>query len=198
MRNISKETWSKLYESASTNYEWLKPVLEFAPCKTLEIGCGSGLLSKRLSELGYDAYTNDYNGTHNDRHLVFDLLGHWECDEYDLIFSCGLLEHFDDAEIIYMLKEAAKRARTVISLVPNTNCSGYWDWRYTSVANGTWNYGEERTFCTLKDLYEKAGLVVTNEYACGNDFGNNDYLLCTIGLTKTQTDNNISKKEITK
>jgi 2-polyprenyl-3-methyl-5-hydroxy-6-metoxy-1,4-benzoquinol methylase len=179
----SKEDWAKLYENSSTNYEWLAPVLEHAGHKVLEIGCGSGLLSKRLLELGYDAYTNDYNGAKSERHRVFDVLKKWDNSKYDTIFSCGLLEHFNNEDIIKILKESAKHAKIIISMVPNSGSKGYRDWRKSLEDTGKWVYGDERYFTTLKKYYKDAGIDVIKEGYCGNDFGDGRYLLYTVGKT---------------
>lgn len=184
VKSPTKEEWAKLYGNSSTNYEWLEPILAYSGNKVLEIGCGSGLLSKKLRELGYNAFTNDINGIDSDTHKVFDVTKEWDDEQYDTTFSCGLLEHFEDKDIVKILKNSIEHSNVVISLVPFDGCKGYWEWRNKNVENGTWNYGDERTFNTLTDLYNKAGMKVINEYKIGNDFGDNNYLLVTIGEIK--------------
>lgn len=180
----TKEQWAELYANPSTNYEWLEPIIKFSNGhRTLEIGAGSGLLSKKLRELGFDAHTNDINPINQPNHHIFDVLGEWDNDTYDTIFSCGLLEHFEDKDIIKILKEAKKHAVQVISLVPNTDCAGYWEWRNSEEQNGTWDYGNERTFRSMEKLYKKAGFNNILEGYCGNDFGDGSYLLFTSGVT---------------
>jgi len=175
----TKEEWKEL--TGVTNYQWLEPILKHAGHKTLEIGCGSGLLSERLRALGYNSWTNDINEIDKPNHLIFDVLSEWPDGEYDTVFSSGLLEHFEDDEIIKILKEAKRHANNVISMVPNNNSRGYWIWRNHQTSIGEWPYGDEKTFDTLKPLYKKAGFKNIKEEYCGNDFLDGMYLLVTIG-----------------
>lgn len=180
--------WEKSYSDTLTPEDWSKPVLGLKPKTALELGAYSASTTRRLIQQGCKAEANDVSPMickelkkHCKVHC-FDVLGKWSSiGKYDVIHSSGLLEHFTDAEIVKMLKEAKKHAPVVISMVPNNKSKGYWDWRNRLTAEGNWPYGNEQAKDTLVPLYKKAGFKEIKEYYTGNDFGDNAYLLVTEG-----------------
>lgn len=182
MANLSREEWKELYDGVTqTNYEWVKPIMDIVEpgMRTLELGSGSRTASFMLSALGVDAKTCDFALPAD---YDFDVLEDWpEIGEFDIIFSIGLLEHFEDDAVVEILKRCKKAGKTIISLVPNGNSVGYISWRRDLEGKGKWNYKDEKARKTMKDLFKRAGLKSIKESACGNDFLDNAYLLVTIG-----------------
>lgn len=85
---------------------------------------------------------------------------------YEVVFSSGLLEHFEDDQIQHIINESARMAsRKVIHLVPNSKCIPYTAGKAAQIKAGTWKWGKERDFKTLKPYFEKAGLTDIKEYS---------------------------------
>ena len=101
--------------------------------KITEVGCGSAMTSFALGEQGYSAFCLDndfdvlrYIKEHNSYLLnyiticmanMYDLP--FPNNSFNLAYSQGLLEHFQDDEIIESLKEQKRIAEIVIFDVPN-------------------------------------------------------------------------------
>lgn len=123
---------------------------------------------------------------------------------YDVVFSSGLLEHFEDDQIQHIVNESARIAsRKVIHLVPNSRCQPYVDGKRLQIKSGTWRWGKERDFKTLKPFFEKAGLTDIHEYSVAPDHAlrflpkdqlpqglesddQEGYLLVTVGYKKSK------------
>lgn len=179
--------WDGLFNDSLTNEEWSRPVLNLNPKTALEIGAGTASTTRRLLAQGCKAEASDnsqmicnclakYCKSH-----CFDVLKKWPVGKYEVVHSSGLLEHFTDNEIIKILNEARQHAEIVVSMVPNNQSKGYWNWRNKLQAEGSWPYGDEHCKDTLRPLYEMAGFKEIKEYTVGNDFGDNAYLLVTEG-----------------
>lgn len=89
---------------------------------------------------------------------------------YEIVYSSGLLEHFEDDQIQHIINESVRIAsRKVIHLVPNSKCEPYTKGKRIQMKNGTWKWGKERDFETLKPYFEKAGLTDIKEYSVAPD-----------------------------
>ena len=139
----------------------------------IEIGCGSGRgLSKIKAKrkVGVDiaptsielAKKNCPKGEFfcidGTRNLPF------QKKEFDLLFSSGLLEHFEplskrQCEII---KEWSRVAKELLIVVPNKYCLFYWFWRLGKTLMGKWDCGFERPLSKkeLFKIFKKANLKV--------------------------------------
>lgn len=117
--------------------------------KIIETGCGTGILSTYLSSLDYNCTGIDideqilklaqeiaktYNAKVKPKFVkksIFELEGN---DKFDVAFSNGVLEHFNDTEIIITLKQQIKIANVVIFGIPtqyfNKDEAMYGDERY--------------------------------------------------------------------
>jgi len=77
---------------------------------------------------------------------------------FDTVFSCGVFEYFSDQEIENILKEAFRVARKrVIIMVPNALSIAYRVGKFYMEKRGTWEWGGERPFPTLKPYFRAAG-----------------------------------------
>jgi len=114
-------------------------------------------------------------------------------DHYDIVFSMGLLEHFDDLQIVEMLKEMSKLGEYVIAGIPYGGSDIYKLSKSYSQKKGTWEYGFERDFLTLLDLFKEAGLSILHEQIIG--LGSEAYYLKRINteLIPLQLSHNLAK-----
>jgi len=89
-------------------------------------------------------------------------------DEFDCVWSSGLLEHFSPDERLNMLREQARITKTrLITMVPNAACVAYRAGKAYQEEQGTWAYGLERPILSMRSEFETAGLHVASEYTVG-------------------------------
>lgn len=155
----------------------------------LEAGCGSGRTAILFSDMGYPvtaldlskqlvrqlsktkAFFDDLTPINGDiRHLPFG-------DKvFKLVYSCGVLEHFDPEDIVPILAEQRRTARYVVVDVPNDRC--------TQRA-----FGDERLFSDAlwSRLFDRAGLRVLKIVHRGLDRGK-AVANCSVFLTSDNRD----------
>lgn len=109
--------------------------------------------------------TNDYkvnNCVFKERDLHY-----FNESNFDIVLSMGILEHFNDKEIVDMLKKMGKLGKYVVVGVPYSGSDIYKLSRLYSQKKNTWKYGFERDFLTLSKLFEKAGMSLLYEQVIG-------------------------------
>ncbi len=102
--------------------------------KIIEAGCGTGIISAKLAHEGYNVtgididtkilklagdIEKEYYGqqkTHFEKKSIFEL--DYKKNEFDLCFSVGVLEHFDDNKIISSLSSQILMAKKTIVVIP--------------------------------------------------------------------------------
>lgn len=113
----------------------LHAIIERRPKRTIEVGCGGANLSIFLSLLGVSAVGLDL-----ERDVLKEAARHsgalsgktelvrsdgscagFRDGAFDVAFSQGVLEHFDDRQIAGFLRESMRIARCTIASVPNAN-----------------------------------------------------------------------------
>jgi len=120
---------------------------------------------KLANRIARDYKANDYEFREID---LFELGKHKHLHNfYDIVLSMGILEHFDDKQIVDMLKEMAKLGKYVVVGVPYSDADVYKMSKLYSQKKGTWEYGFERDFETLSNLFKKAGLCLHHEEVIG-------------------------------
>ncbi len=88
--------------------------------------------------------------------------------EFDVVFSSGVLEHYDDETIARLLREFGRIARiAVISFVPNAASLPYRIGKSVLEARGKWCWGHERPLRSLRPHCDAAGLRVAEETTVG-------------------------------
>lgn len=88
--------------------------------------------------------------------------------EFDVVFSSGVLEHYDDETIARLLREFARISRvSVISFVPNAASLPYRIGKTVLEARGKWTWGHERPLKSLRKQCDMAGLRVEDETTVG-------------------------------
>ena len=110
-------------------------IINLDPKKILEVGTGSGSMSIFLSHIGYDVTAIDNNKKilENAKKLseklngkvsfvycnAFKLSETFNRNEFDVVFSQGFFEHFNDDEIRKLLQEQLKVGKIIIYSVPS-------------------------------------------------------------------------------
>ncbi len=172
-----EKSWGHFYEgSGDIDYynrhveihrPFLERVLSFKPKRILEAGCGSGIMSIFFSEQGIESVAVDRDETIL-RHAVetniklggkavfrrADIFGlDFKDDEFDAVFSQGVLEHFEDDRIRAAMKEALRVAPRVWVSVP----SKYYNHK---------DFGDERLLSSgeWREILEPVGEVKTDYY----------------------------------
>lgn len=149
--------------------------------RILEAGCGPGLTSICLAEKGFETDFLDFSeptlkaAEENWRKLASDSnvqprfhhadllktsLEELGTEAYDCVFNAGVLEHYEDDQIVALLQGMARLSgQYVLALVPNSRCIAYRWWRWYHMRAGTWPYGKETPRATLSNLMCRAGLT---------------------------------------
>ncbi len=142
------------------------------PARLLDVGCGPGWSDLYLASFGYEV-----TGVDNESRLVavardlaerlrvparfeegdaFDLSPFY--DRFDLVYSCGVLEHFDREVTIELLREQTRCAPRVLIQIPT---------KYTVL---TGEITDERIYAVheLKRIVREAGLRVVCAFGYGD------------------------------
>ena len=148
--------------------------------RILEVGTGTGQYSIELENKG--AYctgidveqesidlaqriAKDYKSSVQlEKMDLFDMT----YQHYDIVFSMGTVEHFTNAEIIKMFRKMAELGDYVIVGVPYSGSHAYMLSKEMSMAQGTWEYGVENDFMSLKALFSLSGLEMIEETTIGS------------------------------
>lgn len=134
-----------LRQKHTTLFDWSKDNLSF---------------SKRL----YDAL--DKQGTFIQGDITKPLP--FEDGSVDTVFSCGVLEYFTDDQIKEIIKEMFRVAKKrVIILVPNACSICYRLGMWYMKKKGTWHWGGERAFKTLKHCFAVVENINVTEFSVG-------------------------------
>jgi malonyl-CoA O-methyltransferase len=151
--------------------------------RVLEIGCGTGEISLHVAQAGRrvtaldlsreslefvqkcaEELGIDIEGVAADATKAFPFVD----DQFDCVWSSGLLEHFSPEERLTMLREQARIAKKqVITIIPNAACIAYRVGKRYQEEQGTWDYGLETPMLSMKKEFEAAGIHVTSEYSVG-------------------------------
>ena len=148
--------------------------------RVLELGSGTGELSAALALRGRNVCLLDYSSSSLDfSKKLFELLGiraskfvqaditrrfPFDSNEFDLVWSSGLLEHFDEIEVRHILKESQRVTKSkVLSLVPNARSIAYRIGKWNQEATGKWLWGYEKPILSLKREFELVGLTAIEE-----------------------------------
>ena len=142
--------------------------------KIVEAGCGTGVLSIKLTDIGYDviAIDNDermlkllkrINEEISKRSVqtkqgnIFCLKEQLQDENIDIIFSVGVLEHFKDEEIIDLIKIQISISNYVFIAIPT---------KYFNDNEAL--YGNERflSYKKWRSLIKESGGNIIDEFSC--------------------------------
>jgi len=132
----------------------------------LDLGSGRGEHSAVLALNGKETTLLDWSEQNLDfSGRLFDALGvcgqfchadlmhdlPFESNSFDVVFSCGVLEFFEDKVIEAVLREAFRVAKKrVILMVPNALCVPYRVGKWYMERAGVWPWGGELPFYSLR------------------------------------------------
>jgi SAM-dependent methyltransferase len=129
----------KLIEWWKIKYGYKKFLPLFAPLtvgSSLEVGCGRAALSSLLTKKGWfttgvDTLAPRVCGAQ--RFVLGSAFGlYFSAKEFDLAFSCGLLEHLTLKEGLQHIQEMKRVARKVVVIYPSSN----WVWKMLWLIRG--------------------------------------------------------------
>jgi SAM-dependent methyltransferase len=198
MWNLTPEQWSSVLQSSEDPaviaarlqkhgmfVPWSQTLVdETADCAdTLDLGCGRGEHSAVLARAGRQTTLVDWSQENLDYsqglYRALNLPGQFrraditqplpfESDSVDAVFSCGVFEYFNAAQIDAVMKEAFRVARKrVIIMVPNARAVGYRMGMWYRERRGTWEWGGEVPSSTLKPHFARVGATSFREYSIG-------------------------------
>jgi ubiquinone/menaquinone biosynthesis C-methylase UbiE len=198
MWNLTQDQWSSVLksdENPSALADGLKHVGTFVPwsqllvtetsdCSTtVDLGCGRGEHSAVLARAGRKTTLVDWS----EQNLAFSqglyrALGlegtftraditrplPFDTASIDAVFSCGVFEYFNAAQIDAILAEAFRVARKrVIIMVPNASSLAYRLGKWYMEKTGTWEWGGEEPSHSLVPHFRKAGAGGIREFSVG-------------------------------
>ncbi len=209
LTNPNPEIWDKVAMAYSNQID--DPEVEIASelvslfkqlhipddAKILELGCGSGHLSGLLSKEGYTVSLLDFSEqalekakgffeTHKmqGQFIKQDLFHLSIREDYDVLWNSGVMEHFNDTELLKLLKTiGTKTKKYFIFMVPNPDSLPYLLFRYHLISENQWEYGKEYLRKDYKWFLEEAGFNLVQEgyigakltkylFTVGNNQGN--------------------------
>lgn len=146
----------------------------------LEAGCGSAAISAELAIAQRQVELLDFSPRVLERALKVFEVSQLPCpalhccdltkklplaDNFvDTVWNCGVLEHWEDHELVPIVREMARVSRrTVITLVPYAG-SVFYRWAKAELElSNRWPYGRELPRISLRNVFESAGLRVVEE-----------------------------------
>lgn len=166
---------------------WANELLNIIPerSKCLEIGCGSGVSSLWLAKNGRSVVALDYTresielveGASQKLDVKIDTcycdattVLPFEYGEFDYIYQCGLLEHFDTNQQIELLGKWGKYGKNMISMIPNSVSLPYMIGKKMMEEQGIWEYGLEIPKSSLYKEFNMAGFSDIKEYSIGSEW----------------------------
>ena len=154
----------------------------------IETGSGSGHLAAYFAQNGYEVSLVDYSKEALRKSQLFferlklkaeffhaDItkLSKYVDKKYDVIFSSGVLEHFNDKDLSKILNESYKVSKGyLIFLVPNPRSLPYLLFRIKAMKNGDWLYGKEYLRENYEYFIKQAGFKLLGKEYLGMSFAN--------------------------
>jgi len=181
--------WSEIWKGMEgarfegETYRWFfyKKLLadyDFQGKRVLEIGCGTGINSVFMARAGARVTFLDYSQEALDivkktlekfslegELVLANAFDHGFFEEFDLVHSEGVIEHFSGdyrQNIVDAHARAAKRGGKVLLIVPNLKCPPYRIGKFLAERTGAWIYGNEYPYSKreLDFRMRKSGLEV--------------------------------------
>lgn len=190
---ISAENWSEIYNQAAQNIckdildgnitPWTAEIekLTTAGDSVIEIGSAIGTSSLYLATKGRRVTLLDYcNKSLETASLTAKSLNvHAETvcadinyplpikdNNYDVVWSAGLLEHFSEKDLPKFVGEFARISKNkVVVMVPNALSVAYRLGKAHLIKNKLWTYGTENPQISLKKMFLQLGLKNVREYS---------------------------------
>ncbi len=180
---------------------WTKTLLQFtADSETvLDLGSGRGEHSAVLALNGRKTTLLDWSKQNLDFSIrLFNALGidgqfrkadvtkvwPFETHSFDVVFSCGVLEFLQDEVIRAVLQEAYRVSKKrIIMMVPNAFCVPYRVGMWYMKKAGTWRWGGESPFYTLRPYFRRFPNLRVTEFSVAASHSLNFLTMPKIGKT---------------
>ena len=150
--------------------------------RILEAGCGRGMISSAMAELGANVYLLDISldalqiaKNHFASKNVPASFSHgdilcppFKTTSFDIIWNAGVMEHFEDNIQLRILRDFANMIKPggfFITFNPYDGALFYKIGKRFAEQKGRWPYGPEFPVRSLKEKCKTAGLTVLKEYA---------------------------------
>jgi SAM-dependent methyltransferase len=164
----------------------LEELLKSCECvkgkRILEAGCGRGMISLAMTELGANVYLLDISPdalqiaknhfSSKNIHASFahgDILSPpFKAATFDIIWNAGVMEHFKDNAQLRILRDLTNMIKPggfFITFNPYDGAFFYKIGKRFAEQKGRWPYGPEFPVRSLKKKCKTAGLTVLKEYA---------------------------------
>lgn len=198
MWNLTADQWSAVLQSkadptdvaarlrrSGTFVPWSQMlVTESSDCvSTADLGCGRGEHSAVLARAGRQTTLVDWSQDNltfcQGLYSALDLEGQFcraditrplpfESNSIDFVFSCGVFEYFNAAQVEAIIHEAFRVARKrVVIMVPNAFAVAYRLGMWYMKRSGTWDWGGEVPSYTLKPYFQRVGAASIREFSLG-------------------------------
>jgi 2-polyprenyl-3-methyl-5-hydroxy-6-metoxy-1,4-benzoquinol methylase len=159
-------------------YKLLLNGCDFRGKKVLEMGCGTGINTITMAKYGakitfLDFSKNALNIVKRNMEsagvtgelVLGDIFDYDISNEFDIVHSEGVVEHFTGPErqlVVEKHANAAKKGGNVVLIVPHVGSLGYRIGKFLSEITGSWIHGKEYPYTKneLKARMENAGLEV--------------------------------------
>ena len=192
---LCKEQWGAIYNKDM--YEqvvgaimrdevfcWTEELLNISKegDKLCEVGCGSGQSAAYLQKYGRDVTALDYSeesvalvkAVNETLNLGMNVVCADATEplpfgekEFDYIYQCGLLEHFQGDARINLLKNWSRYTKHMISMIPNASSIAYRTGKAILEKHNLWQFGLELPQYSLSSEFEQAGITNIREYTIG-------------------------------
>jgi SAM-dependent methyltransferase len=149
------EVWANT-QVAAPHDTVLATIEQLRPASILEIGAGSGRDLEELIERGYNVRYSDFSATavqkFRSRHpsVQSDEADArtlpYEDGEFDLVYSLGLLEHFDAENRARIIREKFRVSRRFVLIDVPQRLAPAFVIKKAMMATGRWSYGDETEF----------------------------------------------------
>lgn len=151
----------------------------------IELGSGSGHLSYQLARQGYHVTLLDFSKVALEKakklydtnevvaeYIQADLRESINTSkEYKIAWNSGVLEHFNDDELVKIIKNIMDiKSEYYVFIMPNILSLPYLLYRYRQIADNNWAYGKEYLRDDYQDIFEKLGLKVVDIVYLGEEF----------------------------
>jgi len=183
-KNLSTERIMDEPAGSTQRVEFVELLMKHIDLKgksVLEVGTGTGQYSIELGKHGANCTGIDIEQGSIDlakriasdmevENCNFQKYNLFECkksNNYDIVFSMGTVEHFNQHEIIAMFKKMAEIGKYVIVGVPYSGSHAYMFAKEMSIAKETWEYGVENDFWSLHEHFRKSGIEPIHEETIG-------------------------------
>lgn len=195
LKALNSSQWGEIYNTKfvddvvfnvykNKKNPWTEEILKLSKVNDciLEIGCGSGETILQLARQKRICTAIDYSQSSIDllniaakklnisvSSMLYDARQKlpFGKKDFDIVFQAGLLEHFNRAERVSLLKLWRPVCKKMISLIPNAASIAYRAGKCIKEENGDWLYGKELPQHSMIEQFIEAGYENIQEYTIG-------------------------------